>query len=261
MNILLISKTPIIKQIFNLISSKLNISLTILDVNIVSSQFDIIVIEDILYDEQFPIKTYAKRFGVIAKDDLLFKGKQDFILHKPFLPSVLLSVLNSQISIISENINEEKKVDIDIDVEVEQEIEQSEDFISSLVEDISSELLDESAEEDESIVSFTKPNSCGILDKNELSKINTMLSDADTNEHAEYEEPSENDEWIDLANIIDQAIDEVKEYEFKHKEPIRLILNNYTMNELSGLLNKLDQSIIDSLVAGEEITLKLKVEK
>ena len=255
MSILLISKTPIIKQIFNLVSSKLDIDLTILDVNIVSCEFDIIIIEDILLDDKFPIQNYAKRFGIISKDKIAFDGKSDFLLSKPFLPSVLMNTIEEQINLLKTPVDTtEEEISID-------EIKNSEEFINTLAKEVSSDILEES---DESVVPIAFVNEGGVLDSNELSKIQDMLSDDEfiTNDtQTTNSSLDDEDDWIDLSDIIDKAIDEVREYNFAKKEPIRLILNNYSMNELSALFNKLDQNIIDALVSGEEITLKLKVEK
>jgi hypothetical protein len=95
-----------------------------------------------------------------------------------------------------------------------------------------------------------------------LSKIQDILDDdtLHTTQKTTINELDE-DDWVDLSDIIDKAIDEVREYQFNLREPIKLRLNDYSLNEVSTLLNKLDQNIIDALVDGEEITLKLKVEK
>jgi hypothetical protein len=249
MNLLLISKTPVIKQIFNLVSKKLDIDLTILEVNIVSKEFDIIVIEDTILDDQFPIQNFTKKFGIISKEIKTYENKSDFILQKPFLPSILMDTITK----IQNDINNTIKIDN------HDEIKSSEEFISSLVEDISSEIIEES---DESVVSSGLISDGGILDSSELSKIQNILNDDDSQKNETIDDTtSSDDEWVTLSNIIDEAIDEAKEYQFNIKEPIKLILNDYSMNEVSTLLNKLDQNIIDALVNGEEITLKLKVEK
>jgi hypothetical protein len=226
----------------NLVASKLNLELTILDVNIVSSNFDIIIVEDELFDNNFPISNFTSRLGIITQDNNLFENVSDFLLSKPFLPSQLLDILKEQIEFIKNNKN--------IDEEVE-EIEQSEEFIDTLVDDISFEIEEEN---DESVVPSAFIKGGGILDTNELSKIKDILDEPE-------EKLEEEDDWIDLSNIIDKAISEVKEYQFKVEEPIKLILNEYSLNELSSLLNKLDQNIIDALTNGKEITLKLKVNK
>ena len=71
------------------------------------------------------------------------------------------------------------------------------------------------------------------------------------------------DEWMDLSSIIDQAIDEVNTvseiYSKFDNKPIKVLLNNYELDELTPLLNKLDQDIIDSLTDGYEINLQIKL--
>jgi len=217
MNLLLMTQTPIIKQIFNLVTSKLNLELTVLDVNIVSGQFDIIIIEDILWDDKFPLKSYANKLGVISKNQNYFKSKVDFLLSKPFLPSDLLDTITNQIDAIA-------------------------------IQKPSEVLV-----EDESVVQNDFVNDGGILDSSELLKIQDLLLDDKINDA---------DDWIELSKIIDQAMDdEIDDCQFDANKSIKLILNDYSIHEMSGLLNKLDQEIVDALMAGEEITLKLKVNK
>ena len=217
MNLLLMTQTPIIKQIFNLVTSKLNLELTVLDVNIVSSQFDIIIIEDILWDDKFPLKSYANKLGVISKNQNYFKSKVDFLLSKPFLPSDLLDTITKQIDAIA-------------------------------IQKPSEVLV-----EDESVVQNDFVNDGGILDSSELLKIQDLLLDDKMNDDA--------DDWIELSKIIDQAMDEIDDCQFDVNEPVKLVLNEYSISDMSGLLNKLDQDVVDALMAGEEITLKLKVNK
>ena len=226
--------------------------------------FDIIIIEDNLLDEQFPLQEYAKRLGIISKDQTLYINKSDFILPKPFLPSTLATTLEnqiislkSQVAVKTEDINSVKEIE-----DNEKETTDTVEFIKSLADDISDEIIEES---DESIVSSSFMQDGGILDSTELSKIQDILVDnpsiqvEDTQEMEDTNK--EHDEWIDLSDIIDKAIDEVKDYTFDTNTPIKLILNDYSMQEVSPLLNKLDQSIIDALTNGEEITIQLKVEK
>jgi len=252
MNILLISKTAIIKQILTLISSKLNLELTVLDVNIVSSKFDIIIIEDNLFDDKFPLKDFANRLGVITKNKNHFQNICDFVLPKPFLPSLLFETIQEQIKLSKTQVPLVSFVE---PIEQVEEVEQYEEISTNdLVENIASEIIEEV---DESVISGAFMPDGGILDLDELSKIQDMLDDKQNKDDTALED----DEWIDLANIIDKAIDEVKDYHFNLQEPIKLILNDYSINEVSGLLNKLDQNIVDALTNGEEITLKLKVNK
>jgi hypothetical protein len=265
MNLLLISKTAIIKQIFNLVSKKINIKLTISDHFLNETlqeqnndKIDLIVIDDEILNENISAKTKAKRFGIITKNKNNLKEDCDFIISKPFLPSTLVKTLEEQIKIL-QNLFETQKEDKEKD---DTEVSNSLDFIETLAEDISDEISEES---DESIVSAAFVKDGGVLDTNELSKIQNMLdyneaTTIDTKE-SKTAEPSDDDDWVDLSNIIDKAIDEVREYQFSANKPIKLILNKYSMQELSPLLNKLDQNIIDALTSGEEISLKLKLDK
>jgi len=263
MNLLLISKTAIIKQIFNLVAKKLDLTLTILDVDIVSKEFDIIIVEDTLLDQNFPTHTYTKRFGIITKDQSLNQG--DFTIPKPFLPSTLSTILQEQINIL---LTKDLPKDVSCEVYPHQEEKETLDYIETLADDISDEILEES---DESIVPTAFVEGGGVLDSSQLNEIQDILDDKDTNKNdnsvlnSSQENTTdttnvEDDEWVDLADIIDKAIGEVKDYNFNIDEPIKLILNEYSMQELSPLLNKLDQNIIDTLTNGKEITLKLKVE-
>lgn len=255
MNLLLISKTAIIKQIFNLVSSKLDVTLSISDINISHKMFDIIIIEDDLLDDKFPLKEYAKRLGIITKNSHKYANNANFTLPKPFLPSALLEILKEQKDALSKEIEDNKSIIEEDNTLVEDEIDDTIDYIQTLANDITQEIDDEN---DESIVNGAFVQDGGILDPSELSKIEDILTNTSDNTIIQEDE-NEADEWMDLSQIIDDAIEEVSVYKFDGKSPIKLILNEFNMNEISPLLNKLDQNIIDSLTNGEEITLKLKV--
>ncbi len=263
MTLLLISKTAIIKQIFNLVSIKLNIELTTLDICVVNKNYDLIIVEDVCLDDSFPTSDYTKSFGIITKEDIDNLG--DFVIPKPFLPSALLSILQKQIQLIEIPHGEVNKYSPTEEKGKDTEITDSLEFIETLADDICDEIVEES---DESIVEGAFIKGGGVLDSKELSKIQNML-DYDTAIDESINSSSNNDntdnddekDWIDLSNIIDKAIDEAREYKFDKDEPIKLMLNKYSMNEISPLLNKLGQNIVDELTNGKEITLKLKVEK
>jgi hypothetical protein len=143
------------------------------------------------------------------------------------------------------------------------------DYIENLANDIASYINDEA---DDSIVttSVIEDIDGGILDEKELSKIediiehNTPLYDKNI-QKVYVDDNNEDEDWMDLSTIIDQAIDEVNStndlYNKVSNEPIKLILNNYSLNELAPLLNLLNQDIIDSLTDGAQITLQLKLGK
>ncbi|MCK5110091.1 MAG: hypothetical protein KAQ94_01130 [Arcobacteraceae bacterium] len=264
MTLLLISKTAIIKQIFNLVSTKLNIELTTLDICVVNKNYDLIIVEDVCLDDSFPTSDYTKSFGIITKEDIDNLG--DFVIPKPFLPSALLSILQKQIQLIKIPHSEVNKCSPTKEKGEDTEITDSLEFIETLADDICDEIVEES---DESIVEGAFVKEGGILDSKELSKIQNMLDydtaiDESINISSNNDDSINNDDekdWIDLSNIIDKAIDEAREYKFDEDEPIKLMLNKYSMNEISPLLNKLGQNIVDELTNGKEITLKLKVEK
>jgi len=261
MNLLLISNTSIIKQIFNLVTKKLDISLSVSDINISHKMFDIIIIEDQLLNDKFPLKEYAKRMGIITKDTILYDQKVNFTLSKPFLPSQLSSTLTTQIQLLKDELDKNKQTIIksqDTIDETQEEIDDSINFIESLADDISDDIIEES---DESIINTAFMEDGGILDTNELDKIQDLLSTSNDDDITnEIKTSVEDDDWVDLSQIIDKAIDEVREYDFNIDTPIKLILNEYSMKELSPLLTKLDQGIIDALTQGKEISLQLKVE-
>ena len=260
MNLLLLTKTAIIKQIFNLVSHKLDIKITIsTDTQYNSIDYDLVVVDDELYNEELS-KGDASRFIIISKDVDYYKPKADLVIQKPFLPSSLLTILTKQINQITTNINNIKDNNTITSID-DEESQQSIDYIQTLADDISNEITNET---DESIVPSSFVTNGGILDTNELSNIQNILDDTSsiqpqTNATNQNQDDNE-DDWHDLAQIIDQAIDEVNSYHYESKKPIKLILNKYSINELSPLLNKLDQNIIDALTNGEEIELQLKME-
>ncbi len=265
MNLLLITNKHIIKQIFHLVTSKLNIDLTISEINVAHKKFDIIFIEDNCLDDKFNTAAYTDIFGIITKDTLAYKTQCDFLLNKPFLPSQLVSYLNNikQLPKESEEIIPNKASSKILDIS-EDETTNTTNFIETLADNIGDEINEES---DESVLPTAFVEQGGILDSSELSKIQDILNDTNPIEfndsipfsEIKEEEEKEDDNWIDLADIIDKAIDDAREYQFETNAPIKLLLNNYSIEELSPLFNKLDQNIVNALTSGDEITLQLKI--
>ncbi len=133
-------------------------------------------------------------------------------------------------------------------------------YVESLADDVA---LNIEEENDESIVTIASLNNGGVLDFNELDKISDILHDDDVQNEVVVDE----NDWKDISEIIDDALNEVKEYEFEvehnEHEPIKVLLNNYNISELKPFLQKFDQRVIDRLSSGEDvdITLCLKVNK
>ena len=262
MNLLLITDKKIIKQIFNLVTSKLDIELTMSDINVAHKKFDLIVIEDSCLDSKFNTASYANTLGIVTKDTSTYKSQCDFILNKPFLPSQLISILTN-LKTVSQSIAQATIVETNQlnKAVMEDATTTAVDFIETLASDIGDEIAEES---DESVLPTAFVEKGGILDTNELSKIQDILNDdttIDANDNLQVNKEEIDEDWINLSDIIDKAIDDVKEYEFKRDTPIKLLLNDYSIKELSPLLNRLDQEIVDTLTSGEEITLQLKADK
>ena len=65
--------------------------------------------------------------------------------------------------------------------------------------------------------------------------------------------------------IIDDALDEVKEYEFNLDAgqgkseilPYKLVLSDYNLEELKPLLEKFNQEVVDKLSTGESVDIRL----
>ncbi len=252
MTLLLISNTPIVIQIFTLVCKKLGLEFVNKDDNEVEEKYDLIIIDKEFIDDRFNIiKQFSQKLGAIASEELPFEKARDFVIPRPFLPNQLQSILQEHMQIIKEDEKEEfnnKRTD------AETATKEVVDYVESLADDIALDIDDES---DESIITVASLKDGGILDNKELHKIQDMLHSNDIqNEVQELEE----EDWLDLSDIIDKAIDDVKDYEFDSDihEPIRLLLNDHNMDDLKPLLTKLDQGIIDQLIAGEVIDIQLK---
>jgi len=273
-NLVLISKKPIVIQIFTLVCKKLHISLEILHEPQIDHKVDIIVIDNEFINDRFNIiKTYSKLIGAISKEELPFEFANDFVIPMPFLPSALQEVLEQQIEIVNKRINsktyvsniEVKNDDYNdkfaVNTMQKDDPQVSVEYLESLADDITDDLEEEI---DDSVVSVSSVNQGGILDRNELSMIENIIDkQVDTNDFVDANEES-GDEWVDLSSIIDQAIDEVNTvdyiYDKENNKPMKLLLNNYELDELKPLLSMLDQEIIDSLADGNEVNVLLKLD-
>jgi hypothetical protein len=269
-HIVLVSKKPIVIQIFKLVCNKLDIKLDILQDSQIDNKVDIIVMDTDFIDDRFnSAKPYAKLMGAISKVELPFEIANDFIIPIPFLPSNLEDILQTQFNIIKERENKKvyvKNIDQSEDKEDEDidEVEASLDYIDNLANDIGSSIIDEPNSDDESIVKVEKELDGGVLDKNQLDEIGDLLDPHPelTNSFVQ-EEPLEDENWQDLASIVDQAINEANTINGIAETVNKIVdvkLNDYQLEQLTPLLNILDQDILDQLTQGEEIRLNLKFE-
>ena len=265
-NIILLSKLDIVNQIFTLVCKKLSIDIKIIDNEELLDNTDLLLIDsEFLNDNLIKFKTYSNRIVLIVnKNEDIDSTFESF--NKPFLPSVLESFLkNINITNSTNPIDEMKEVFKD-DEFFEEELQEDnlEDLIS-FVDNISieNETISDNFNEydelssDEITVKKEDLGSGGILDANELDKLFDMINDKE--DDIKPSSAMDDNDWVDLSDIIDTAIEDVQEYKFENNKEIKLILNQYTMKELSPLFNKLDQNIINSLSDGKEITLKLRL--
>jgi len=275
-NLVLVSKKPIVIQIFTLVCKKMNISLEVLHDAQIDHKVDMIVLDNEFINDRFNIiKTYSKIIGAISKEDLPFEFANDFIIPMPFLPSSLQDILEDQVYILNKRINSKTYVsnvevedddydEFTIDTMQKDDPEVSVEYLEGLADDIADDM---SEEIDDSVVSRSSVNHGGILDRNELSMIESIIGDNIIDDNANNfidVDNEKDDQWVDLSSIIDQAIDEVNTvdhiYDREDNNPIKLLLNNYELDELKPLLSMLDQEIIDSLADGNEVSVLLKMD-
>jgi len=264
-SLILVSKKPIIIQIFTLVCKKLNIQLEVLNEVQVDHKVDIIIIDNDFIDDRFDIvKSYAKLMGAISKEELPFASANDFIIPLPFLPSSLEKILETQLEILQKRINSKTYIsNVEIPSEIIEPLNEEKsavDYLETLADDIASDIEEEN---DDSIVALAALNNGGVLDTKELSNIQNIITSGKVIEKKDFAADDIEEEWMDLSSIIDQAIDEVNTvsdiYNKFENKPIQILLNDFELEELTPLLNKLDQNIIDSLTEGYEINLQIKL--
>ena len=273
MTLLLICETTIIEHIFTLVCKRLNVKLTLQKTNNVNEEFDLIVIDQKFIDDKFNlIKQYSRKLGAISSEELSFDKARDFIIPRPFLPTKLESILLEQVKLIKEkkeNENNEKRISFSkkLDKEDEEVTVPIVNYVNSLDEEeyyekdnIFEDEYDED-EEDESIVHINHDKVTGILDNRELNKINDILRE----DNIQNEINLEKKDWKDISAIIDDALEEVKEYEFDLSQPeikpYHLILSNFSITELRPLLEKFDQTVIDKLSSGESVDIRISLKE
>ena len=258
MKLVLITKTPIIEKIFTLVCKKLSLELIVKTNVEVKENVDFIVVdEDFINDDFNTLRTYSKKLAAVSSEELPFDKARDFVIERPFLPTSLEKLLLEQIEFIKEDEQEEKEETKVYNINEE---EVAINYVDSLADDVAYDIEEES---DESIITIASLNNGGVLDNNELGKISDILHDDDVQNKVNIDE----NDWKDINEIIDDALTEVKDYEFdlegSEDERVRVLLNNYNISELKLFLMKLDQSVVEKLSSGQDVdvTLCLKVNK
>lgn len=252
MELVLVTKTAIIEKIFSLICKKLNINLIIKNNLDIEKEVDFIIIDEEFINDDFNrLKLKTKKIAAISSEELPFDKSRDFIINRPFLPKTLELLLKEQIDFIDDE--EKNKETIDDNFNEEENIT---NYVESLADDIAYNIEEEN---DESVVTIASLKDGGVLDNFELGKISDILHDDDVQNQINVDE----NDWKDINEIIDDALNEVSEYEFDLEEEnktTKLILSNYNISELKPFLQKFDQNVIDRLSNGEDVdvTLSLK---
>jgi hypothetical protein len=260
--LILISIKPVVTQIFTLICKKLNIELQVVTEPNITNNVDMIIIDsDFISEKLNTLKTNCKLIGIISKFELPYEIANDFIIPIPFLPSVLEEILAKQIIALKERKNAKvyvKNIESDSinDINNEDEEALSLDYLND---------FGDSFANDESIVQPDHKNDGGILDKNQLDEIGDLLNSNKKeidNNFVEIEDSNNNEDWQDLSDIVDQAINEANTINTiaTSGNTIDLKLNDYQLEELTPLLNLLDQNVIDKITKGDEIRLNLRFE-
>ncbi|WP_281951493.1 hypothetical protein [Nitrosophilus kaiyonis] len=288
MKLLLINKNPVVSRMLKLSAPKAGFEVEECDnvYNLPNGEVDVVFIDDEMYDENF-LKEIRKnikfsQIGLItsSKDEQF--EEFDFTLTKPFLPTDLIELLRglkSKIAYIKEH--EEKKQE---EISYEEKEETPTDILSlneipeiedkkieenlpeplELEENIEREKIVEfeEEEEEEPFIPENELEESGVLDKNELEKVQELL---------EEEKPQE---ILTKEANLEQETQEEKEELEEQKEPAILEkLNNYknekeskpepmsSEEKIKALMGALDLYTIRELLDGMEITIKINFNK
>ncbi|WP_228282953.1 hypothetical protein [Aliarcobacter cryaerophilus] len=193
-----------------------------------------------------------------------FEKQRDFLIPRPFLPTKLEAILKEQIELLASEKKDSKNLSKFVSTEDEEFVVPVVDFINDSLDDSTDfdnyddlSFVDDfdGENEDESIVSLSALQKGGVLDNLELNKINTILKD-------DKKQINDEADWKDISEIIDEALDEVKDYEFSlDNNKYHLVLNRFKIDELRPLLTKLDQNLIDRLVSGESVDINISIKE
>jgi len=287
--LILISKKPIVIQIFTLVCKKLKIKLEVLNEAQVDHEVDILVVDSDFIDDRFNIlKRYTSLIGAISKEDLPFELANDFLIPLPFLPSSLQDILERQLKILDKktsskvyvkNISQPddttgQNINLNDKEKNKDEVAPAMEFLESLADNIADDIdQDTKQQDDESIITLQPiTNDGGVLDEQEINNIKQMIDTQPKQEQKVteledyFKDPNHQQEenWQDLSSIIDQAIAEISTTDKLYEDipedmPIKLVLNQFELEQITPLLNILDQKIIDKLADGQKINIQLEL--
>ncbi len=114
---------------------------------------------------------------------------------------------------------------------------------------------------DDSVVKKSELGEGGILNSDDILSVQKLLNEADGKKEIigqidTLSVQTQPDEWDSISQIIDESI---KEYTLEVKEPLRFVLNAYSIRELEPFFEKLDSEAVQSLIDGGEISLDVKL--
>lgn len=260
LDIAIISNNEIICKIFSLVSKKISLSFDVYASDDIKDDYKFIIIDDEISIDLKKIDNHAQSLILLSERDT-HSTFYNHIIKKPFLPSTLLQELENIIAVSQDKkiaFDEPKKQNFSNENEdKDSTLKYESDTLESLVNNVMNDLEEDLESPEDLMIDKASLSHGGILDMDELNKLSTLLDDSLLNDTLQ----NTSEDWIDLSNIIDKAIDDLEAIEFNKIKPINLLINKSNLIELKPLLKKLNQEIIDSLVEGEEITLKLKLEK
>lgn len=269
--IILITDSPIIKQIFALLAVKMQYRLSVTTDFDSDLSSDVLIVDEAFINDKFNfLKRQTKKLGAISSVELGFGKAKDFIVKKPFLPSELeialkqvFNELDSKFTYTPSSVSYENskpfntpKSNIDTSI-----TEPLSNYLESLADDIAQEINDKN---DDSVVSAKLVNgSTGILDKIELGKIKDILDSSekqvsDAISNIIDDELNDVNDWCELSEIIDKTINELEQKANKNKT-LKILLNDLNIEELKPLLLRLDKNTIEELSNGSNVEIHLKL--
>ena len=267
----LVSNDLMIGKIFALVAKRLAFEYEqFSSLENVDTDYDYLIIDDKIDINKDLLKFFTTKIILTGSTQAL--QEYDHTIVKPFLPSDLQKSLEKIFSLEPSKVNniELENQSVSEVVEEQNSAETIEDIshedlsvdtsdLSAFVDTIVSDMDNE--EDGEELLTIKKENLShgGVLDKNELSRLYNMLGE--NIEKFDSIDEKDSEDWVELSKIIDKAIDDIESYEYEEDKPIKLILNQYTMDQLAPLLKMLNQEIIDDLTDGKDIHLHLRLEK
>lgn len=253
-SIALISNTEIINKIFTLIASKLMVNLKIYKTTNIFQVVDLIIVDEFFINDDISKLKLNCNTLVILKSDPKPENNFDFVIEKPFLPSILSATLEGILKNLNTNgykNDDHKEVSKNNEPSNKELTDDLTQFINNMIDEIDDK---NNHQNEDLIVHKEQLGHGGILDENELRRLSNMISETKTN----YSKPSKkkiDDDLTELSNIIDRTIDSLST-----DNEINFTLNENLLKELSPLFEKIDKNILSQLKKRNEIIVRVRLE-